>query len=275
MKSNFYIKVLSVTIIVTILNFLLNLILDSTLNLSYYGWQVVSNFLIFILLGYYTVHSNLKGAGLALSVFIIYYGIGNLNLIVEAIIFNIVSINEVLNSVPEDLAMAIVIALAIAYIFGKSKIKTEKIECKSRSVLSWIWRIVVGDILYLIVYIVAGLILINIYPELMEFYDEKLPPPPELIFGTQLIRGLLFVGVAILISMTVKLPLLKKAVLIGLIFSILGGIAPLILPNEEMPSYIRFGHIFEVGISNFLYGLILGYLLEQKTKKKEITAENN
>ena len=129
MKSNFYIKVLSVTIIVTILNFLLNLILDSTLNLSYYGWQVVSNFLIFILLGYYTVHSNLKGAGLALSVFIIYYGIGNLNLIVEAIIFNIVSINEVLNSVPEDLAMAIVIALAIAYIFGKSKIKTEKIEC--------------------------------------------------------------------------------------------------------------------------------------------------
>lgn len=48
--------------------------------------------------------------------------------------------------------------------------------------------------------------------------------------------------------------------------SIIGGIAPLILPGSEMPAYIRIGHSFEVGISNFLYGLLLGYLLNQKVK---------
>jgi hypothetical protein len=31
-----------------------------------------------------------------------------------------------------------------------------------------------------------------------------------------------------------------------------------------MPGFIRFGHAFEVGISNFLYGLILTYLIGQK-----------
>lgn len=274
MNSIFFLKVLLATIILTVLNVLLELILGTAPSLSYYGWQVVSNMLIFILLGYYIIHSNLKGIGLALSVFTIYYGIGNLNLIVEAIIFDIVNINVVLNSVPGDLMMAIIISLAIAYLFGKSKVKTEEIEFTRRPVLGWIWRVVVGDILYLIFYIAAGLTLINVYPELMKFYDEKTIPPPELIFGTQLVRGLLFVGVAILISMTVNLSLLKKAVLTGLIFSILGGIAPLILPNEEMPSYIRFGHIFEVGISNFLYGLVLGYLLRQKIKDEEITTDN-
>lgn len=255
-------------IILTLLNYLLDIVLDSTLFFSYYGWQTVSNLLIFILLGYYIIHSNLNGIGLGLSVFAIYYCIGYLNLIVEAVIFNLVNIDVVLNSVPRGLIMAIIISTAIAFIFGKRKIKTKKNEFTSRPVLGWIWRVAVGDILYLIFYIAAGLILINVYPELMEFYNEKSLPSPELIFGTQLIRGLLFIGTAILISMTVNLSLPKKAVLIGLIFSILGGIAPLILPSEEMPSYIRFGHGFEVGISNFLYGLVLGYLMSKKTKNK-------
>jgi hypothetical protein len=52
----------------------------------------------------------------------------------------------------------------------------------------------------------------------------------------------------------------RKALLIGLVFSILGGIAPLIPPNEFMPADIRIGHGFEVGVSNLIYGVILGYL---------------
>lgn len=275
MNSKFLIKTGFIVIVLTILNFLLDLVLHSTSNFSYYGWQTVSNLLIFVLLGYYIIHSNLTGIGLAISVFTIYYFIGYLNLIVEAIIFNLADIKGVLNFVPRGLIVAIIISPTIVYIYGKWKVKTEKIEFTSRHVLGWIWRVAVGDILYLIFYIVAGLTLINVYPELMKFYNEKLPPPPELIFGIQLIRGLVFVGTAILVSMTVNLSLHKKAVLIGLLFSILGGIAPLILPNAEMPACIRLGHGFEVGISNFIYGLVLGYLLGKKTKDEKLTTANN
>ena len=98
----------------------------------------------------------------------------------------------------------------------------------------------------------------------MEFYKDKIPSS-SLIINVQFFRGFVFVGVAILILRTLNLSLIKKAVLIGLIFSILGGIAPLIPPNEFMPAYVRLGHGFEVGTSNFLYGLVIGYLLGQKT----------
>ncbi len=166
--------------------------------------------------------------------------------------------------------MAMVFPLSIVYLSNKWKFKTIGIEFEARPVISWIWRIAVGDILYLVFYIAAGLTLIHVFPELAKFYNEKSPPPPELIFGTQLIRGLVFIGTAILVSRTVVLSLSKKAVLIGLIFSIIGGIAPLILPSPEMPPNIRLGHGIEVGNSNFLYGLALGYLLGQKPKKKFI-----
>jgi hypothetical protein len=106
----------------------------------------------------------------------------------------------------------------------------------------------------------------------MNFYKGKIPPF-ALIINTQFFRGFIFIAVALIILRTMDSTLAKKALLIGLIFSIFGGIAPLIQPNEYMPGYVRIGHLFEVGISNFLYGLVLGYLLGQKTIKQEIIAD--
>ena len=67
---------------------------------------------------------------------------------------------------------------------------------------------------------------------------------------------------------TLNISVVKKAILIGLTFAILGGIAPLIPPNELMPSYVRLGHGFEVGISNFIYGILLALLLKLKSSAK-------
>ncbi|MDN3689356.1 serine hydrolase [Cyclobacterium jeungdonense] len=160
------------------------------------------------------------------------------------------------------------------YLIGKWNTQQERIKFKSRSVFSWIWRILLGNSLYFIFYAIAGLTLQAVYPEFMVFYKDKIPPF-DLIIGTQFIRGFIFVGIAILILKTLRLSLIKKAILIGLMFSIFGGIAPLIPPNELMPGYVRLGHGFEVGISNFLYGLVLGYLLRQKIINEEITVGNN
>ena len=264
--SMFISKIVAIAIVVTFLNFILDLVLIAAFGLNFYIWHAFYNFLIFTALGYYIIHSNLKGIRLSLSVFVIYIIIGNLNLIVEAIIFNLVSFETALIALPRDIIMTLFISSALVYVLGKWDSKTEIIEYQSITALGWVWRIAVGDFLYLFFYIAAGITLMTLYPELMEFYNEKAPPPPEIIFGTQLIRGLVFVLAAILICSTMNLTRLKKAVLVGLIFSILGGIAPLILPNEVMPLNLRMGHLFEVGISNFLYGYLLGYLLTQKIK---------
>ena len=253
-------------ILLTFVNFLLDWIQGSASNAIDYGFQTISNFLIFILLGYSIIRSDLSGIRLSLSVFGIYYLIGSLNLLVEAFIFKLTDFSGIISLIPRSLITALVIAPVLVYLSNKWQYKSRGIEFEARPAIGWIWRIVVGDVLYLVFYIVAGLTLIHVFPDLVKFYNEKTPPPPELIFGVQLIRGLVFSATAILVSRTTDLSLSKKAVLIGLIFSIIGGIAPLILPSAEMPPNIRLGHGFEVGISNFLYGLLLGYLLGQKPK---------
>lgn len=269
MDTKFAIKIGFAVFLLTIVNFLIDFILGSTSNFMYYGCQFISNILIFILLGYSIFHADLSGIRLSLSVFAIYYVIGSLNLLVEVLIFNLSDITSVTKQIPRSLLTALVIAPVLVYLSDKWHYKSTEIVFEARPVISWIWRIAVGDLLYLVFYIAAGLTLIHVYPELAKFYNEKTPPPPELIFGVQLIRGLVFIGTAILVCRTTDLPLSKKAVLIGLIFSIIGGIAPLIIPSAEMPPNIRLGHGFEVGISNFLYGLVLGYLLGQKPKNKK------
>lgn len=258
-------KAILLAVIFTIINSLPDIFTGTAPDFSYYGWEFISNFLIFIILGYYINHSDISGTRLVLSVFVIYFVVGYLNLIIEAIIFNLTDIETVLKFVPKGFIMAIIISPIIVFISGKWNRKTGKTKIPSRPLSGWIWRAAAGSILYLIFYITAGLILINVYPQLAKFYITKQPPPPALIFGTQLIRGLFFVGIAALISSTVNLSFPKKAVLIGMIFSIIGGIAPLMLPNPEMPAFIRLAHGFEVGISNFLYGLVLGYLIGRKT----------
>ncbi len=131
-----------------------------------------------------------------------------------------------------------------------------------------------GVFLYLIFYLVAGMILQTTYPELMEFYADKLPSLDVMIL-TQFPRGLIFVAVAILVSRTSTLPIWKNAILIGSIFPILGAIAPLIPPSEFMPANIRLVHGIEVGISNLVYGCVLGYLLGQKRQKGKHNDSNN
>ena|SRR2546430_7288562 len=54
---------------------------------------------------------------------------------------------------------------------------------------------------------------------------------------------------------------MRAALFFGAAYSILGGIAPLLLPNPLMPAPIRLAHGFEVGISNFVFGALEGWAL--------------
>ena len=241
--------------------FLSDTSLDS-LNL----WSIVSTIFIVIILGFYVSYSSLRGLKLTLSVFFIYYIIGHFIILIEAYIFNVTDRAETAKEMLQGLFIVSIFAPLFVLILNKWEGSSEVLQFKERSVFSWIWRGVLGIFIYLIFYIGAGMILQATYPDLMSFYEGKLPAVDVMIL-TQFPRGLLFVLVAILMLRTLKLPQIKKALLIGLVFSIIGGIAPLISPNEFMPANIRMVHGIEVGISNLLYGMTLAYLLGQKYLK--------
>lgn len=272
MKSNFLLKLLLGSIIISVLYFLYDSIAGKavSLNLSASLWGLLSNFLIVLALGVYVSFSTFRGIKLSFLVFLIYFIIGHFNILIEAYIFNVTGRIETSKIMLQGFFITLFFAPILVYILNKWEGESVLLRFKKRTIFSWIWRVSLGTFLYLIFYFSAGMMLQMSYPELMDFYKDKIPPF-HLMILTQFPRGFLFALTTVLILYTSKLSILKKALLVGLIFSILGAIAPLIPSNDFMPRNIRFVHGIEVGISNFLYGIVLTYLLRQKN---ELTQQN-
>ncbi|MGB5262171.1 MAG: hypothetical protein WBN28_01140, partial [Lutimonas sp.] len=228
-------------------------------------WLFLSDLMVVFLLCLVAINNRYDSYKLIAIIFMIFFGVGSFNILIEAYIFNVTDQTETLQQILLNaFEMAIFSIFFIKFIVKKSD--SQSISFERRKFGSWLWRIFSGNILYLFLYILAGMILYLSMPRLNEFYGDKIPPM-ELIIKTQIfLRAFVFMAIAVLINRTVVLPKYQKAVLVGLIFSVIGGIAPLIVPNELMPQFVRIGHGYEVGISNFLYGFLLSLLLFQKSK---------
>ena len=269
MKTNLWIKSALGALLLTAIYALLNVIFGHTQDLNRLLWGVLANFLVALLLGYYIYHSTLSGLKLVLAVFLIYFMIGHFNTLIEAYIFNVTDREQTTFEMLNGFLASILFCPLYIFMF-KKRVYLQPMTFVARSFFGWLWRILAANFLYLVFYITAGLILSIVYPQLMDFYEGKIPSFAIMIKTQLFARGFIFIGVAILILRTLDLAQLKKAVFIGLVFAILGGIAPLIQPHELMPDYIRLGHGFEVGISNSLYGFVISYLLGQKMPKTEL-----
>ena len=263
MKTTKIIRVLIGTAILTLLFGFLNTLVGIPIQSNYYFLSLIANLLINIVFLIIIRNACLKNKQLVLFVFFVYFIIGQFNILIEAYLFDVSNRTVTIKELIKGFGAAALFSPIAVFLYKKPN-TTALLKFNPRKKLNWIWKIILGNFLYLLLYIIAGMILVSLYPKLLDFYSDKIPPF-DLMIKTQLfIRGPVFILVAILILKYINLSLLKKSLLIGLTFSILGGIAPLIPTNELMPGFVRFGHLFEVGISNFVFGILLGYLLGQK-----------
>ncbi|MBX2822989.1 MAG: hypothetical protein KTR29_25035 [Rhodothermaceae bacterium] len=250
------------TLSLTALLWLTNVLIGIETAQGTYGWSLLSSLLTCTVIFLLIKHSTLPMKQSILFVFAVYFIIGHLNILVEAYIFDVSSRTETLRELARGFMVAAIFAPLAVYLYQENRPK-QSLTFTPRSSTSWIWRIAVADILYFVLYGLAGFILVTVYPKLLDFYADKIPPM-ELIIKTQLfLRGFLFIAVAVAILKFIDLSRFNRACLVGLTFAIFGGVAPLIPPNELMPGFVRFGHLFEVGVSNFVFGVLLGYLLGQ------------
>ncbi len=263
MKTNIYLTAFYGAICLSIIHLILSAITAHVPDFNTIAWGLFANYLVALLLGFYIINSNQNTLKTGISVFLIYFLIGHFNILIEAYIFNVSTRYETGREIWLGLITAIVFSPLYVNFFSSKK-KPLVLGLEKRSPLKWLGRIVAGDFIYLFLYILAGFTLTIIYPKLLEFYEGKLPSITLLLQTQLFLRGFIFMGVAFLIIQTMNVSTFNRAVFIGLVFAILGGIAPLIPPNDLMPAYVRLGHAFEVGISNSAYGLILGYLLKSK-----------
>ena len=258
MKNQTFIQIIVSTILLTILGVLANLLFPFDRPQPFCSLSIVSNLLISTVMVHYVHYYSLK-KHLSLSLFIIFYGIGYFNLLIEAYIFDVTMRQETLIELARGLLIVgIYIPLLTKYITAPSP--KSSISFDSKPWYNWVGKFVLADIIYLFFYLLAGFILVTVYPKMMTFYEDKIPPM-SLIIQTQLfLRGILFALFSLLILRTTKFSKWHGAIFTATTFVILGGIAPLLPHSIFMPGFVRFGHGIEVTISNFAVGIVLSLL---------------
>ena len=235
-------------------------------------WHLLPNLLVSLVLGSIIVFNRHEGLKLVTIVFLVFFVIGNFNILIEAYIFDVTGRRETIRQMLEGFITSCLFAPFLVFLFRHRAIQSYRNIDKAW--VPWMWRVVIADFLYLFIYISAGMILTWVYPQMMNFYEDKIPPL-GLIVKTQLfVRGFLFIGIAMLMCYAVALSRWKTALLIGVTFGTIGGLAPLIHPNELMPPFVRFGHAIEVFSSNMIYGTILGLMFYRRFNVHEPTSKS-
>ena len=124
------------------------------------------------------------------------------------------------------------------------------IASKARS--ERIWKFIVSDLVYILLYIVAGTI---VFPFVKDFYATQQVPSMPKIFAMQLlVRGPIFAVLCLALVRMLGLPRLGGALAVGALFAILSGVTPLLIPNPIFPDALRWAHMCEVTSSNFVFG---------------------
>ena len=130
-----------------------------------------------------------------------------------------------------------------------------------RSLSEMTWRMVACAFGYLFLYYLAGMI---IFPHVAAFYaTQRIPPMAEVASMQLFLRGPVFVIVCLVLLRMLRLPRMQGAWATGLAFSLLSGVAPLIIPNVLFPDAVRWVHFCEVTSSNLLFGVLVGWLWGQ------------
>ncbi|MCD6562949.1 MAG: hypothetical protein J7K23_03400 [Thermoproteales archaeon] len=230
-------------------------------------WSFVSCLLIVVVLSFLVRYSRICGFRLAFIIFIVFFGVYTFNTQVETIFFGLnVPIEKVAGIVFSGLFSEFFFSLIFIYIMDK-KCKTSTISERyvfHFSVFGWLWRFFISVFLYVFLYIIAGML---VFPYIQDFYAGIPMPDVSEIILMQFFRGFVYLAISILVLWVMDTTLLKKSLFLGLLFSVLGGIAPLLLPNPYMPAKIRFYHSIEIGLSNFIYGVVIGYVFCGKKNK--------
>ena len=114
-------------------------------------------------------------------------------------------------------------------------------------------------LIYAVIYFAAGA---TIYPFVQEFYANKPLPATGPLFVLQaVVRGPIFVGVGALVVALLRSTRGVHAAAVALTLAGLGGVTALLVPNPLFPDHIRLVHLAEVGVSNLVFGALVGWAL--------------
>jgi hypothetical protein len=222
-------------------------------------WLLLSNLLVATALCFLATRSDWQGLRLALTVSGISVVVTLTNYL-EGIIF--LRSSGIIDWRKEIVRTCLLNALAIpVWLLMFRKPATPRSNYRpftAKPMAERAWRFALADLAYPVLYYVAGMI---IFPYVRDFYTTQTIPPVGIVLAVQLlVRGPIYVGVCLLMTRMLGLSRFAGAMAVGLVFSALNGIAPLIVPSGVLPDAVRWAHFYEVAVSNFVFGAFVAWL---------------
>lgn len=200
--------------------------------------------------------SAASGWRLVLMLFLAAFVVGSANNLLEAAVYGVLAPRQVITAaVPAAIIFAILSPVAVLFAGRWRSADVQPV----RQGIELTPLILLGVVAaYELLYWTAGTL---VYPYIANFYADKTIPPVPMVAGLQVVRSLIFLGAIY--------PLLKSGLrwaplVLALVYSVIGGVAPLLPDNPYMPADIRFYHGVETSTSNFIFGLMVGFLFTRR-----------
>jgi len=207
--------------------------------------------------------SGASGWRLVLMLFLLGFVVGSANSLIEAAVFGVLQPRQIVGAaVPAAIVFAILSPMAVLLAGRWTGPDRAPAESGGFTPLAIVGVVIAYEILYW----TAGTL---VWPYIADFYATRTVPPVYAVAALQIVRSLIFAGVA--------WPLLKSGLrgaplVLALVYSVIGGVAPLLPDNPYMPPDIRFYHAIETSTSNFLFGLVVGLLFIGPPRRKALWA---
>ncbi|UCC74796.1 MAG: hypothetical protein JSV86_09685 [Gemmatimonadota bacterium] len=231
-----------------------------------------------VVLAYPVVRSRWFGLKLTATVFLVFFGAQTFQGQIETMFFG--EAFEISGSqIAEVFLMGALTALFYSplavLVLGRMK------RCDEPMVLEHLlaargrglaWRLAALPLIYLALYFLFGYFVAWQFADVRAFYSGSAEIRPFFahlaglidedpwIFPWQLLRGLLWVGLAVPVILMMKGKRWEASLALGLLFGLLLT-TPLIIPNPLMPAPVRLAHFLETSTSTFAYGWLIGWLL--------------
>ncbi len=120
---------------------------------------------------------------------------------------------------------------------------------------------------YVLYYLIFGAIAFQFFTK--QYYPhatDQVAAMGSWFWGYQLARGLLMTVAVLPVIFTLRLPRWQAALVAGILIWIMGGGAPLLVPNPLMVAAQRYMHIVEIMTQNVALGVTAGWLLRARAK---------
>jgi hypothetical protein len=222
---------------------------------------LLSAFLLAAPLAFPISRSRLSGRALLGVVFLAVFGLTTVLTQVEVALFLNMTPRELLIETLKLTVTSLALAWLAVALYPRPGTELTSVEHGPNppTTASWARRWIGVSFAYVVLYVTAGLLIL---PIIRSWYEAQgtLEPNPALVFPLQIARGALFVAFVIPLLRSMSVTRRQAAVAMAVMIPLVHGVAALIPPNPFMPAYVRHAHMIEIGWSNFVLGLLIGFL---------------